>query len=154
MTKSYWKLGDKWAGITPRGKRFIEPTKAKAMARAGTKSPKTASKKKKTPKKTRSGGKTAKNSVVRAKKILGNLGTTGLLEDAAIGFFGANVLMGMGYPLESALPMTRVVQGIAGKALNRRGKGRLAYGVIDLIDVYLIRRGLKLPQTISLEAWR
>ena len=118
----------------------------------------TASKRKTTPKKTRktrSGGKTAKkNYTARAKKILGNYGATGLLEDAAIGFFGSSVLMGMGYPLESAMPMTRVLQGAAGKAMNRRGKGRLAYGIIDLIDVYLIRQGVKLPQTLSLEAWR
>ena len=110
----------------------------------------TASKKKKTPKTTRSGKTTARN----AKKILGNLGATGLLEDAAIGFFGTSVLMGMGYPMESAMPMTRIVQGVAGKALNRRGKGRLAYGIIDLVDVYLIKQGIRLPQTLSLEAWR
>ena len=109
----------------------------------------TTSTKKKTSKTARSGGKT-KN----AKKLLGNYGATGLLEDAAIGFFGASVLVGMGYPLESAMPMTRVVQGIAGKVLDRRGKGRLAYGVIDLIDVYLIRHGLKLPQRLTLEAWK
>jgi len=59
----------------------------------------------------------------------------------------------MGYPLESAMPMTRVLQGAAGKALNRRGKDRLAYGLIDLIDVYLIRQGFKMPQ-IGIAQWR
>ena len=109
---------------------------------------------------TRSVRKTAKNKAknytARGKAILGRMGATGLLEDAAIGYFGSQVLMGMGYPLESALPMARVVQGAAGKALNRRGKDRLAYGLIDLVDVYLIRQGFKIPQlgTISLANMR
>lgn len=98
-------------------------------------------------KKTRSGTKTM------AKKVLGNLGATGLLEDAAVGFFGSQVFLSMGYPLESALPMARVAQGAVGKALNRRGKGRLAYGVIDLIDVYLIKKGVTLTKGVSLKAW-
>ena len=87
-----------------------------------------------------------------SKGILGNLGAIGLAEDAAIGYFGSQVLVGMGYPLDQAMPMTRVVQGIAGKALNRRGKGRLAYGLIDLIDVYLIKKGFNLTG-IDLKAW-
>lgn len=85
--------------------------------------------------------------------ILGSYGAIGLVEDAGIGYIGAQVLMGMGYPLETALPMTRLVQGAAGKALNRRGKGRLQYAVLDLIDVYLIRKGINLSQGISLKAW-
>ena len=89
-----------------------------------------------------------------AKKILGNLGAAGLLEDAAIGFFGTTVLMSRGYPMESAMPMTRVIQGAAGKVLNRRGKGRLAYGIIDLVDVYLLKKGITIGQGISLEAWK
>jgi len=88
----------------------------------------------------------------RAKGVIGKYGMVGIAEDAAIGYVGSQVLMGMGYPLETALPMTRVVQGVAGKALNRRGKGRLEHGVIDLIDVYLIRQGIKIPT--SLAAWR
>lgn len=90
-------------------------------------------------------GKLAKKYTARGKAILGKYGATGLVEDAAIGYFGSQVLMGMGYPLESAMPMTRVIQGAAGKALNRRGKDRLAYGLIDLVDVYLIRQGFKIP---------
>lgn len=114
----------------------------------------TASKKKKTPKTTRSGKTTAKNKVARGKKILGNYGASGLLEDAAIGFFGTSLIMGLGYPVESAMPMARVVQGLAGKVLDRRGKGRLAYGLIDLLDVYLIKQGLTVTKGISLEAWK
>ena len=95
------------------------------------------------PKRVRSGGKA----------ILGKYGATGLVEDAAIGYLGGNLFMGMGYPLASALPMARVAQGAAGMALNRRGKGRLAYGIIDLMDVYLINKGFNF-QKISLSAWR
>ena len=93
-----------------------------------------------------------KNYKSRAKGLIGKYGMAGLAEDAAIGYIGSNLLMSQGYPLESALPMTRVVQGLAGKVLNRRGKGRLEHGIIDLIDVYLIRQGLPL-QGLSLKAW-
>lgn len=87
----------------------------------------------------------------RAKGVIGKYGMVGIAEDAAIGYVGSQVLMGMGYPLESALPMTRVAQGLAGKLLKRRGAGRLEHGVIDLIDVYLIRQGISVPT--SLKAW-
>lgn len=66
--------------------------------------------------------------------ILGNLSMTGALEDLAIGYLGMGIFEGMG---EARLPMTRVVQGISGHALDRRGKGRLQYGILDLVDVYL-----------------
>ena len=101
----------------------------------------------------RKGGKRTTMVVARGKKILGNYGASGLLEDAAIGYFGSQIFLAMGYPLESAMPMTRVIQGIAGKALDRRGKGRLAYGLIDLLDVYLIKQGVRLTQGVSLKAW-
>ena len=86
-----------------------------------------------------------KSYSTRAKGIIGKYGMTGIAEDMAIGYVGSQVLMGMGYPLESALPMTRIAQGLAGKMLKRRGAGRLEHGVIDLIDVYLIRQGVKIP---------
>ena len=112
------------------------------------------SKKKKSSKTTRRTRTVAKkNKVARAKKILGNYGGAGLLEDAAIGYLGSQVFLSMGYPLESALPMARVAQGVAGQALNRRGKGRLAYGLIDLLDVYLIKQGVSLTKGVSLKAW-
>ena len=93
-----------------------------------------------------------KNYRSRARGVLGKYGMIGLAEDAAIGYIGSQLIMGMGYPLESALPMTRVIQGVAGKALKRRGAGRLEHGVIDLIDVYLIRQGFNLNK-IGLKAW-
>jgi len=99
-------------------------------------------------------GSKAKSYASRAKGVIGKYGMTGIAEDAAIGYVGSQVLMGMGYPLESALPMTRIAQGVAGRVLNRRGKGRLEHGIIDLIDVYLIRQGFKIPQTLSLSQWK
>jgi len=115
------------------------------------------SKRKTSPKTTRRTKTMAKkNYKARAKKVLGNYGASGLLEDAAIGFFGTSLIMGMGYPMESAMPMARLAQGAAGVALNRRGKGRLPYAVIDLIDVYLLKKGISIgqgvAQGISLEA--
>lgn len=86
----------------------------------------------------------------RAKGIIGKYSMVGLAEDAIIGYAGSQVLMGMGYPLESALPMTRIAQGIAGKTLKRRGAGRLEHGVIDLIDVYLIRQGIAIPNLLAM----
>ena len=66
--------------------------------------------------------------------FFGNLGGVGFIEDLAIGYVGMGFFSGMG---EARLPFTRCVQGVAGHALDRRGKGRLQYGIIDLIDVYL-----------------
>ena len=110
--------------------------------------------------KTRSVRKTARKRTTKARayaargaKILGTIGAIGAAEDLAIGYFGAQLLGSRGYPLEQALPMTRIIQGAAMKALNRRGKGRLAYGIIDLVDVYLIKKGLTM-QGISLAAWQ
>jgi hypothetical protein len=89
----------------------------------------------------------------RAKGLIGKYGAIGLAEDTAIGYIGSQVLMARGYPLESALPMTRVIQGIAGKALKRRGGARLEHGIIDLLDVYLIKQGFNL-QGIGLGSLR
>lgn len=106
------------------------------------------------PKRRRTKTARAKKAIRRGgRKLLGNLGAVGALEDLAIGYFGASIFKGMGYPTESALPMTRIAQGAIGMALNRRGKGRLAYGIIDLIDVYLLKRGIGIPQ-LSLNAFR
>lgn len=66
-------------------------------------------------------------------KALRTLGTTGALEDLAWGWIGFNVLG----KTPAALPFTRVVQGLAGVAMDRRGKGRLIYGMIDLLAIYL-----------------
>ena len=113
---------------------------------------KSSKKKSSNPKRRRT--KTAKKAIRRGgKKLLGNLGAAGAVEDLAIGYFGTQLFRSMGYPTESALPMARVAQGAIGVALNRRGKGRLAYGIIDLIDVYLLKQGIGIPQ-LNLAAWK
>lgn len=61
------------------------------------------------------------------------MGASGALEDFLIGYLGQGFFSGMG---NAALPMTRVVQGISGHVLNRRGKGRLMYGLSDLLATY------------------
>lgn len=61
------------------------------------------------------------------------LSIVGALEDAVWGYMGFNLLG----RTPAALPFTRAVQGIQGYALDRRGKGRLLYSIIDLIDLYL-----------------
>lgn len=38
MAKKYWKFGDKWAGVTSKGKRFVTDTRKQAMSKAGVKS--------------------------------------------------------------------------------------------------------------------
>ena len=43
---SFWKLGKRYAGITPRGKRFIVDNRTKALAKAGKSKAKTTKKKK------------------------------------------------------------------------------------------------------------
>lgn len=114
--------------------------KYKFVKNVGGTSRKKASKPRKTRRKSTVAKK--KNYKSRARGLIGKYGMVGLAEDTAIGYIGSNVLMSQGYPLETALPMTRVIQGAIGKALKRRGAGRLEYGVIDLIDVYLIRNGI------------
>lgn len=67
------------------------------------------------------------------RKALRVYGATGGLEDIAWGWIGFNVLG----RTPAALPATRVVQGLAGYALDRRGKGRAVYGILDLVALWL-----------------
>lgn len=69
-------------------------------------------------------------------KFFKNMSGVGAVEDALIGYVGLQVLA-PSVGAAAALPLTRTLQGIAGYALNRRGKGRMMYGIIDLIDLYL-----------------
>ena len=91
----------------------------------------------------KSKGKTGKSRSSSQRKVsnVGNkgkmfriLGTQGAIEDFAWGFVGLS-LMGRENP--SALPTIRLVQGIQGHVLNRVGKGRLVYAMIDLLDLIL-----------------
>ena len=66
-------------------------------------------------------------------KMFRNIGAVGAAEDVAWGFIGFTLLG----QTPSALPMTRTIQGITGYVLNRRGKARAIYGVLDLISLWL-----------------
>ena len=89
---------------------------------------------------TRSSGKSRRKTTVAKKgSFFGNLSGVGMVEDAAWGYFGLKLLGNT----SSSLPTVRVIQGVAGHALGRRGKGRLVYGLIDLLDVYLA--GARVP---------
>lgn len=67
------------------------------------------------------------------KRMFKTMGASGALEDFLIGYLGQGFFSGMG---AAALPFTRTLQGISGHALNRRGKGRMMYGILDLIATY------------------
>mgnify|MGYP001406814875 FL=1 len=89
---------------------------------------------------TRSSGRSRRKTTVAKKgSFFGNLSGVGMVEDAAWGYFGLKLLGNT----SSSLPTVRVIQGVAGHALGRRGKGRLVYGLIDLLDVYLA--GARVP---------
>lgn len=72
---------------------------------------------------------------------LGKLGLTGIAEDFAVGYIGGTVLRSRGFSTAQAIPLTRVVQGAAGYALNRRGKARFVPAVIDYFDAVLLEGG-------------
>jgi len=86
------------------------------------------------PRKRSASKKKASNMGKNKGKMFRILGTQGALEDFAWGFAGLS-LMGVSNP--SALPTIRLVQGLQGHVLNRVGKGRLIYAMIDLLDLIL-----------------
>lgn len=108
-------------------------------------SPRKASKKKSTKKRGNPTRSKKGNRKMAKKGLFGNLSGVGFIEDVAVGYIGGSFLSGMG---EARLPMTRVIHGISGHALNRRGKGRLVYAISDLIDVYLLQ-GAGLDQLVN-----
>ena len=59
----------------------------------------------------------------------------GAAEGVGWGFVGLNVL---GPTNPASLPITRLVQGVQGHVLGRRGKARLMPAIIDLIDLWLV----------------
>lgn len=75
----------------------------------------------------RSVNRTAKSKMLRTMSLEGGV------EDIAWGFIGFTVLG----KTATALPMTRAVQGLAGHALDRRGKARLVPAILDLITLWL-----------------
>ena len=66
-------------------------------------------------------------------KMLRTISAEGAIEDVGWGFVGFTVLG----KTPTALPMTRVIQGLAGHALDRRGKARLVPGILDLVTLWL-----------------
>ncbi len=78
--------------------------------------------------------RSAKRSVRKTgSKMLRTVGAIGAAEDIAWGFVGFSMLGGT----PASLPMTRVIQGVAGHALDRRGKRRLVDGILDLVALWL-----------------
>lgn len=67
-------------------------------------------------------------------KMFRTLSAKGALEDFAWGF-GGIALMGHNNPV--ALPAIRLIQGAQGHILDRPGKGRLVYALIDLADLVI-----------------
>ena len=116
--------------------------------------------KRKSPSRTRKRGNPKKRTYRRSAgrvyksakgKFFKNLGMVGFAEDLAWGYVGMSLLGANA----SGLATARVIQGIQGHALGRRGKQRLIYGLIDLIDLWLIGQ-YKLPKfnVPLLEAWK
>ena len=66
-------------------------------------------------------------------KMFRTLSGVGALEDIGVGFIGFTLLGKT--PL--ALPITRTLQGLAGYALDRRGKNRAVSGILDLVTLWL-----------------
>jgi len=91
-------------------------------------------------KRVRSVATKVKTRVSRGFRI-GNKGAMGVAEDLAIGYVGATLIRSRGYSTAQSLALTRVAQGVAGKALNRRGKDRLVNGVVDYIDAVMLEGG-------------
>ena len=126
--------------------KFLKSKKKKSSNPSRKKS------KKRNPSKKRTYRRSAKKVYKTAKgKFFKNLGMVGFAEDLAWGYVGMSLLGANA----SGLATARVIQGIQGHALGRRGKQRLIYGLIDLIDLWLIGQ-YKLPKfnVPLLEAWK
>ena len=66
-------------------------------------------------------------------KLLGNMSTSGVIEDGAWGFVGLKLLG----TRPTVLPSVRAIQGASAHIMNRRGKSRLVPAIIDLVDLWL-----------------
>jgi len=131
MTKAkYWKLGDKYAGITARGKHFLVKTLAQAKSKIGAspKSSKTHSKSKKRRTKTAKPKGTSRGG----RKIFGNLGFKGLLVGVAgmaIAKIGIRMMLPQ-LPPEYHDPLALIGVGAVGKVANLPTKNLLPAGII------------------------
>lgn len=133
MSKAkYWKFGDKYAGITARGKRFVADSLSKAKAKIGKTSTTPKSKPKSQSKKRRT--TTAKKKVRRrgGNKIFGSVGIKGLL----VGIFGMAVakigvrMLAPQVPERYIDPVAMIATGAIGKVANLPTKNLLPAGII------------------------
>lgn len=98
-----------------------------------TGSTKKTTKKRTSPSRARTGSKKV-NRTAKG-KFFKNMSLVGAAEGVGWGFVGLS-LLGPANP--SSLPITRLVQGVQGHVLGRRGKARLMPAIIDLIDLWLV----------------
>ncbi|MBA7539868.1 hypothetical protein ES705_32153 [subsurface metagenome] len=77
------------------------------------------------------------SKTARKSKLFRSISGVGALEDIGVGAIGGMVFRAMAFGAY-ALPATRICQGLAGVAMDRRGKRHLVSGVIDFIDNWLL----------------
>ncbi len=119
------------------------PKKYAAMGfKKGWKAYKATQKGKKTAKKRNPRKRIVKKTAKRKNGISFTSGmkAQGLLLDASWGFVGLH-LLGKNNP--GALPVTRIIQGLAANTIfpNMGGKRRLIYGLLDYLDLWLAKGG-------------
>lgn len=78
-----------------------------------------------------------KNVSSRKPKLFRTISGIGALEDLGVGLAGGILFRTMGFGA-NAVPATRIVQGIAGVGMDRRGKRHLVQGTIDFVDNWLL----------------
>jgi hypothetical protein len=66
-------------------------------------------------------------------KLFRSISGAGALEDVGVGFIGFTLLG----KTPAALPITRTLQGLAGHAMDRRGKRHAIQGILDLFTLWL-----------------
>ena len=135
MGGNWWKFGDKYAGITSRGKRFVVDTKKEASKKAGTKSDPI--KAKRSAKKPKKGGskRIAKNKGKggrRGARIVGNLGIKGLAVGSGL-LAVAKYLVRRNAPQLGAYTtaVSNVGAGLVGKTVFGTGSSLIQFGAVD-----------------------
>ncbi len=76
-------------------------------------------------------------NVSRKPKLFRIISGIGAIEDLGVGLAGGIAFRTFGFGA-NAVPATRIVQGIAGVAMDRRGKRHLVQGTIDFVDNWLL----------------
>lgn len=138
LAGNYWAFGDQWAGISPRGKRFVVKTKKAAISKAGKSTGATKKKPKSTSKTKRSGKTTTKKKGGGGKKTFGQFGTTGLLS-AGILYGCAKFVARKYFPQAGAYTgaVSAIAAGGTAKALNLSGKSLFGFGLVELVSELL-----------------